>query len=438
MPVVLRRVFPQPGLAAIVSVLALATLAAGWELQGRTPISGAQGLLTLFLFAAIVAAYQFPIHINRHLKVEMTTVPTYLIAALLPTVPLAALAAGAGILTGELLNRTRRGNYWSDVFTAASRFTLAVFISAAVGQLIQGNMAIHLFGVAVTLWAGDIITAPLAIGPMSGEHPRRIIAGVVRDTFLGEGAQYLLGMLGALAVTAQLWAPALLVMPTALVYLAFKSVKEMRTSTRQMLEQMADMVDLRDPYTGGHSRRVAELTAHILRELDVRGPEADLIISAARTHDIGKIDIPDHILNKPGPLLPEERIIMETHSARGAELLARYPDFARGVAIVRHHHEQWDGNGYPDRLRGTAIPFGARVVAVADSYDAMTTQRPYRQAMTVEKAMLILQQGRGQQWDAEVVDAFLQVLAGQLEYPAPPFPLIANTHKMEVGVEQQA
>lgn len=437
MPGVVRRAFPQPGLAAIVSVLALATLAAGWELQGSTPISGVQGLRTLLLFLGIIAAYQFPIHVSHHLKVEMTTVPTYLIAALLPTASLAALAAGLGILTGELLMRTRRGNYWSDVFTAASRFTLVVFISAAVGQLIQGDTATHLVAVAVALWAGDILTAPLALGPMSGERPRRIIAGVARNTFLGEGAQYLLGMLGALVVTTQLWMPVLLVVPTALIYRAFKRVKEMRSSTRRMLERMADAVDLRDPYTGGHSRRVAELTTHTLRELDVRGPEAELITWAARIHDIGKIGIPDHILNKSGPLLPDERAIMETHPVRGAELLARYPDFARGVAIVRHHHEQWDGNGYPGRLRGTDIPFGARVVAVADSYDAMTTKRPYRQAMAVEKAVLILQQGRGQQWDAEVVDAFLRALAEREGRPVAAFPLLANNPRTEVSVEQR-
>jgi putative nucleotidyltransferase with HDIG domain len=273
---------------------------------------------------------------------------------------------------------------------------------------------------------------------MRGERPRRFIATVARETFLGESAQYMLGMVGALAAALQPWALALLVLPTGLVYVAFKNVKELQSSTRQMLERMADTVDLRDPYTGGHSRRVAELTASILRELDVTGPEAELTISAARIHDIGKIGIPDYVLNKAGPLTAEERAIMESHAERGAELLSRYSDFARGVAIVRHHHEQWDGSGYPDRLRGTDIPFGARVVAVADSYDAMTTKRPYRQAMSVEKATTILRQGRAQQWDAEVVDAFLHLIARRLEQPTPRLQLVSDQRASGESIEQPA
>jgi HD-GYP domain-containing protein (c-di-GMP phosphodiesterase class II) len=106
---------------------------------------------------------------------------------------------------------------------------------------------------------------------------------------------------------------------------------------------------------------------------------------------------------------------MEAHPVRGADLLKRHADFARGVAIVRHHHEAWDGKGYPDGLKGTEIPFGARVIAVADSFDAMTSDRPYRKGMTVQKAADILHQGRGGQWDASIVDAFLRTISGQLD-----------------------
>ncbi len=108
---------------------------------------------------------------------------------------------------------------------------------------------------------------------------------------------------------------------------------------------------------------------------------------------------------------------METHSDRGADLLSRYRDFAAGVQIVRHHHESWDGTGYPHRLAGTNIPFGSRVIAVADSYDAMTTDRPYRAGMSQQRATSILRDGRGAQWDAAVVDAFLRTIADRLTGP---------------------
>jgi HD-GYP domain-containing protein (c-di-GMP phosphodiesterase class II) len=159
----------------------------------------------------------------------------------------------------------------------------------------------------------------------------------------------------------------------------------------------------------------------ILKEMNVRGAEAELIYVAARVHDIGKIGVPDVILNKPDRLTPAEKRIMDSHAERGAELIARYSDFARGVDIVRHHHERWDGQGYPQGLKGLDIPFGARVIAVVDSYDAMTSDRPYRAALSPAQALRILSDGRGQQWDAALVDAFGRHM-GAAQQTAPGLP----------------
>jgi HD-GYP domain-containing protein (c-di-GMP phosphodiesterase class II) len=237
-----------------------------------------------------------------------------------------------------------------------------------------------------------------------------------------ELAQYLLGMLGALAARQQIWSLVLLILPSTMIYAAFMRSKEMYAGTRQLLESMADAVDLRDAYTGGHSRRVAEYSRGILRELNVSGPEADLIYVAARVHDIGKIGVPDSILNKPGRLNPHEKRIMHSHAERGAQLLARYADFARGVAIVLHHHERWNGRGYPKGLKGLEIPFGARIIAVVDGFDAMTSDRPYRSALSIAQAAHILSEGRGLQWDPALVDAFLRHLAAAQPAPAAPVP----------------
>jgi HD-GYP domain-containing protein (c-di-GMP phosphodiesterase class II) len=266
---------------------------------------------------------------------------------------------------------------------------------------------------------------------MGGESPRQVIAELIQEGGLAEGAQYLIGVLGALAAMQQVWALALLALPTALVYLAFKRAKEMHDGTRDLLESMADTVDLRDPYTGGHSRRVTDLTIGLLRELRKAGPEVDLIVAAARVHDIGKIGIPDSVLVKPGALTAEERAVIETHAERGADLLQRYPDFARGVEIVRHHHERWDGGGYPHRLKGTEIPFGARVIAVADSFDAMTSDRPYRRALGIDRAAALLREGRGRQWDPVLVDAFLRSVADRLEQPAAPLLMVVRSSSDE-------
>jgi hypothetical protein len=410
----LKGWFPQPLVAGLLLSLALLGLGGAWLASRPATISVEHALLALALVLGLLATYQFPIHLGFRQKVEMSTVPLYLAAVLLPAPALAATVAGVGVLAAELMVRGRRGNYISDVVSSAGRWAIVVLAGACVAHLPLGDHAQQLVGAALVLFVGELITYPLLISPLTGDRPFHVIRASFQDASPIELAQYLLGLLGALAANYQLWGVLLLTLPTALVYQAFKSAKEMQTGTRQMLENMADTVDLRDPYTGGHSRRVAEHTARILRQMSVTGPEADLIEAAARIHDIGKIGIPDGILNKAGPLTPDELAIMQTHPERGADLLVRYPDFVRGVEIVRHHHESWDGTGYPHRLKGTAIPFGARVIAVADSFDAMTSDRPYRTAMPVEKAASILRRGRGQQWDAQVVDAFLHSITDQL------------------------
>jgi HD-GYP domain-containing protein (c-di-GMP phosphodiesterase class II) len=319
--------------------------------------------------------------------------------------------------------RVKRGNLPSDIATATSRWSIITLLGATILHLPLSTDTFQvplLFIAAVAMFLGDIVTITLEIAPMSGESPLRVVGVAARESGVAEGMQYLLGILGALLALHYPWALLLLLLPLGFVYRALKHVLEVQNSTLHILESMADTVDLRDPYTGGHSRRVATLCASILGELNLRGLEADLIIAAARVHDIGKIAIPDQILNKPGRLTSDELAIMRSHSERGAALLLRYPDFARGAAIVRHHHESWDGTGYPSGLKGQNIPYGARVIAVADSFDAMTSDRPYRPGMSIHQAVHILQTGRGQQWDPEIVDAFLRYLANHAEQPLLP------------------
>jgi HD-GYP domain-containing protein (c-di-GMP phosphodiesterase class II) len=411
----IARYFPQPIVALIISPLAAVALGSAWLMLGTAGIEPADLLLVTLLSCCVAASYLFPIHISRCHKVEMTSVSLYLMAVLSPTAPLAATGAACGILAGEMLVKRKRGNYYSDVATAVSRWTIVMLAGATFYGMFSSYGALSLIGTALVLWLGDVITSPLVIAPMTGERPVQFMRSNVQTSALVEGAQYLLGILGALAASVQLWALGLLLLPTILVYMAVRSVKEVQSGTRLLLESMADTVDLRDPYTGGHSQRVAELTARILRTMGLNGPEVELVVTAARVHDIGKIGIPDSVLNKPGRLTPEETAIMNTHPDRGADLLQRYPDFTRGAAIIRHHHEAWDGTGYPQGLKAMGIPFGARVIAVADSYDAMTSDRPYRKAMPQAKAIMILTEGRGKQWDPQIVDAFVQAIAPQGE-----------------------
>jgi putative nucleotidyltransferase with HDIG domain len=411
-----RRMTPQPAVGAALAGGGLLSLGVVWLHPEARHLPLSSGLLAVLLAGAVVAAYYYPIHVRHQTKVVLVTVAYYLLAVLAPP-PLAALAAGLGALGGEVSRRRASGAYPSDIASEVGRRLLLVLVGGLIahaGTSINGApSAGGLLGAALALFVLDGLSLPLVLAPIADEPPRQVLVATARETALPEAVQYAVGIVGADAALRHLWTLGLLVVPCAVVYAAFKVMTEMHDGTRQLLENMADAVDLRDPYTGGHSRRVTAYSAAILRELGLHGPEIDLIVTAARVHDIGKIGTPDAVLNKPGKLDPEERAIMEQHPVAGAELLKRYRDFARGVALVRHHHESWDGTGYPDRLTGAEIPFGARVIAVADSYDAMTSDRPYRTGMPVAKAAAILCAGRGQQWDAAIVDAFLRTLPGE-------------------------
>jgi HD-GYP domain-containing protein (c-di-GMP phosphodiesterase class II) len=169
-------------------------------------------------------------------------------------------------------------------------------------------------------------------------------------------------------------------------------------------------MEVRDRETSQHSDRVARLVRETLTELGSQGDEVEAIVWAAAIHDIGKLAVSSRLLAKTGQLTLGERKAIELHAAAGADRLARYPHLDHVGECIHYHHERWDGRGYPDGLAGTEIPFGARVIAVADSFDAMTSNRPYQPAMPVYRAAAVLRAGRWEQWDGTIVDAFLQVI----------------------------
>jgi putative nucleotidyltransferase with HDIG domain len=172
---------------------------------------------------------------------------------------------------------------------------------------------------------------------------------------------------------------------------------------------LAQSVELRDPYTGNHTQRVTEFSLLLGQQLDLSVEDQHLIRIGTPLHDIGKIGIDDAILRKPGRLTSGEFEIMKTHTTKGAKILEQVPDLAPVIPIVRSHHERWDGQGYPDGLKAEQTPRLARIVTVADAFDAMTSDRPYRQGMAPDIAFAELEKQRGRQFDPEAADAFLSI-----------------------------
>ena len=186
---------------------------------------------------------------------------------------------------------------------------------------------------------------------------------------------------------------------------------ELEETQNEILERLALAAEYRDDDTGEHTKRVGQMAAQIAQALCLPQVEVELIRRAALLHDVGKIGIPDSILLKPGKLSPDEFSHMKTHTTLGAKMLSggRFPLLQRAQEIALTHHERWDGTGYM-LLQGETIPIAGRIVAVADVFDALTSARPYKEAWPPTEAIEEIQRQSGQQFDPQVVDAFLQVV----------------------------
>ncbi len=181
---------------------------------------------------------------------------------------------------------------------------------------------------------------------------------------------------------------------------------ELRRSYRATVRALSNAVEARDPYTGKHAERVAAYGMEIARALGLPRPTAPEFEYGFLLHDIGKVAIPDAILYKPGALTDGERALMARHPLIGAEIVREIEFLGEAAAVVRSHHERWDGNGYPDRLAGEEIPLAARVFAVADVLDALTSERPYRPALPLHTVREMITAESGKQFDPQVIEAF--------------------------------
>ena len=178
-----------------------------------------------------------------------------------------------------------------------------------------------------------------------------------------------------------------------------------RKDYHQALSSLITAVNEHDTYTGGHSCRVADYTAALGSIMGLPRVEVSFLRQAGLIHDIGKIGIPDKVLRKKGKLTDEELHLVRLHPILGASILSRFPNMERMIPIVLHHHERWDGSGYPSGIAGVDIPRESRAIFVADAFDAMTTDRPYGEVLSTEEALAELRHCSGRQFDPQLVDA---------------------------------
>jgi HD-GYP domain-containing protein (c-di-GMP phosphodiesterase class II) len=420
-PAPLRRYVATVIAGGIAGSAAIAV--AGW-----TWIDEADPFVVAVLVAGALLAVRYPFQIRHRTHVYVSGAAFLAMIFVLPW-PLAGALAVAVALAGRvglrrapietLFNAGQVGAYVTGgaiLFAAlGDRATLgpgAPWAVAGVGRL--GAILL----VAVEAHVVNTALVSIAAALHERRHPWRIWLRNVRADLPTQATATSLGIVAAiLAVQAPLTLP-LLAMPVIFVHRALRNVARLRTDTHDALAALVEVVELRDPYTAGHSRRVAELARVLALDLGLAPEEADAVASAGRVHDVGKVALDARILDKAGPLDAEEMAQMRLHPVHGAAVVAHFAAYGEGHRLVRHHHERWDGDGYPDGLAGEAIPLGARILAVADTFDALTSARPYRAAKAPTEALAILVDGAGRQWDACVVGAFL-AHAARIDIPLP-------------------
>lgn len=242
-----------------------------------------------------------------------------------------------------------------------------------------------------------------------GTWPRDLLA---KNALWGIANFIALGSLGLLIAVLYLHVGAfgvvLLWIPILLARYSLQQSVVTRTAHLEIIQALARAIDAKDPYTRGHSERVAEYAAEIGAQMKLPASEIEMLRHAGILHDIGKIGISDTVLNKTGRLTDIEFQLIKTHTVIGAHVV-KPVGFLRGVSqVIRHHHERYDGRGYPDGLKGEEIPLAARILAVADAFDAMTYDRVYRAGMEPDEAVAELMKGRGTQFDPNIVDIFVR------------------------------
>ena len=372
-------------------------------------------MVVLLLLGAVATTY--PVMVSPRYKADVS--PAIHIAMVLLFQPAIAVALiGASGLLGEGALCLRRDPATGtprrapiDLVFNTSQLMLAGGLSAlayrAFGASLPGAAI-----AAVVMYTVSTGLVVIAAGLHNQRRPLEIWAEAAGSDIKQTAALYVAGYLLAIVSNGRPGLALVMMVPVAAIHVALTRSVLLMEQTIAAVEAMADVVDRRDPYTFQHSQSVADHSVRIARTLRLPDREVELIRLAARVHDLGKIAVPDAVLHKQGRLSADEFELMKKHPATGAEILAKFPEYRRGRELVLAHHERIDGLGYPNGLAGAAIALGARIIAVADSWDAMTSDRPYRKALESDIALGELLRGRGTQWDPAVVDAFAQTLPG--------------------------
>jgi putative nucleotidyltransferase with HDIG domain len=369
----------------------------------------------------------------------------FLAAAIIAPSWLAAIAASLSVLTTEIGYRRATIKAFFNVMQTSLAMGAAIIAFHLVGgrSLLEGSSLSLLEGaranampILVLIGAFFAINSLVFAGVIAVSENgqllqiwRRNIRSSIQYDLLSAPVVYLFAWVyvssGAMGTIA-------LCIPVIGVRQLYKTNSQLEQVNQELLELMVKAIEARDPYTSGHSRRVAHYSSLIARAVGLSSPQVERVRIAALLHDVGKIhEIYAPLLRKPEKLTPAEWSVMQGHPIKSAELVMTVSHLADIVAPVRHHHENWDGSGYPDGLSGEQIPLASRIVLFADTIDAMTTDRPYRRALGEAQVRAEFIKHRGRQFDPNICDRLLaSPMFGLLFSPAQRPPTPQNTARV--------
>ncbi len=403
-------------------ILTTATAVLGGSGLASTQTVSRQDWFVVLAFLALIIvierrAVSFPVF-SGSFEVSVGT-PIALAAALHLGVGLGALI----VLTGHVLDSiaARRDPLKSMTnictfvsATAAGGLVYTAFADQSTSPVSSPANLLLLFLASIAFVVVSTSSVAFIVAPVIGIPMRNLWRSTLRLSALETVTLPAVAGLVAVAANENAAAVLLLLFPLLGPQMAYRALAKAQQSVRNTLEGLADATEQRDLYTANHSVRVTETVRAILEQMsDVPYELTDTILAASRVHDVGKVGTRDVTLYKPGPLTNKEREEMRRHAAIGGEIVSRIDEYRLTAAIIRHHHEHWNGTGYPDGIAGQDIPLGSRIIAVADTFDAMTSDRPYRRAMSSQTALEEIRRNSGSQFDPHVVKAFEVVWSRQ-------------------------
>ncbi len=366
-------------------------------------------VVAFILFTTL--AELFPVTFEGRYEITVSTV--FLVAAILVfrhEPELIGLIAAVAALASNLIARKPWYKVATNVSLAVTTVALAWVAFSLVGEHDLAPLAGASVAMLIVYFLADTIPMTLLLSVLEERRFAVTYVNNYRGVVVEMMAMEFFGVLFVVIWSVSPWLTPLFALPVVILRQAYFQVERLRSESITALGAIADLIEDRDPYTHNHTESVSAYARRLAERLDLDADEVERVTVAGRVHDLGKIAVSDAILLKPGKLTPEEMKKMQEHCSVGYDVLARFTSLRPVAELILAHHERYDGQGYPRGLGAGQLPKGAAIIAVADAYDAMTTDRPYRKAMPVDRALDIVRQGLGTQWHPVVGATFIQMI----------------------------